>query len=105
MKTQTRTEMLVANDISAVNHLEVLQAKERAAEAAEEIANAKKFWSLWSEDDRSSKIWVLNSRARKMQVKAEELAKGKLEAEKDFTAIVMTYVTAIRELSGNHFAI
>ena len=102
---KTLTEILTGRVLSDVNTLEVRNAKELAAKAAAEIANAKKFWSVWNADDHAVRVFTFTRRARDMQAKARELTAGNLNAAADYSAIVMLYVTAIRELTGNHFAL
>ena len=102
---KTLTEVLVSRALSDVNTLEVRNAKELAAKATSEIAHAKKFWSMWDAEVRTAKVFTFTRRARDMQAKARELTAGNLNAAADYSAIVMLYVTAIRELTGNHFAL
>lgn len=91
--------------LTDLNKLEVRNAKELAAKAAAEIANATKFWSMWDDFSRSSKLSAFAIRAREIQAKAKELQRGKFDAESDYREIVMLYVTAIRSLGGKHFSL
>lgn len=91
--------------LTDLNKLEVRNAKELAAKAAAEIAAAKKFWEIWNEDDRAGRVFTFTRRARDMQAKAKELSAGRFDAQYDYSAIVMLYVTAIRELTGKHFSL
>ena len=84
---------------------EVRNAKELSAKATAEIAHAKKFWSVWNEFSRESKLNTFAIRAREIKAKAEELQRGRFEAQFDYSAIVMLYVTAIRQLGGKHSAL
>ena len=79
--------------------------KPAAAKATAEIANATKFWSVWNEFSRESKLNTFATRAREIKAKAKELQRGRFEAQFDYSAVVMLYVTAIRQLGGKHFAL
>ena len=102
---KTLTEVLTNRALSDVNTLEVRNAKELAAKATAEIANATKFWSVWNEFSRESKLNTFATRAREIKAKAKELQRGRFEAQFDYSAVVMLYVTAIRQLGGKHFAL
>lgn len=100
-----KTEIMIERALYDVNALEVRNAKELADKARAEIANAKKFWAVWNADARAGRVFTFTSRARAMQAKAKELARGKFNAQYDYSAIMMLYVTAIRELTQKHFAL
>ena len=91
--------------LSDVNALEARKAKELEAKAVSEIAHAKKFWARWDDEARSAKVFIFTSRASELQAKSAELRRGLFDAQHDYSALVMLYVTAIRELTGNHFAL
>lgn len=102
---KTLKEIMIERALYDVNTLEVRNAKELADKARAEIANAKKFWAVWNEDARAGRVCTFTRRARDMQAKAKELMAGRFDAHYDYSAIVMLYVTAIRELTAKHFAL
>ena len=102
---KTLTEVLTDRALSDVNNIETRNAKELAAKATSEIAHAKKFWSMWDADVRTAKVHTFTRRARDMRAKASELQRGRFDAQFDYGAIVMLYVTAIRELTRSHFSL
>lgn len=95
----------VSKTLNDINALAVRSAAERETTAKREIANAEKFWGVWSDEVKAAKLGAFARRANEIRAISAELKAGKLSASDDNLLVSMMYVTAIRKLSGKPFAL
>ena len=95
----------VSKVLSDINDLATRSAAERETTAKREIANAEKFWSVWSDEVKAGKMGAFARRAKEIMAISAELKAGKLPAAEDNLRVAVMYVSAIRKLSGKPYSL